>query len=128
MVARRRVNVKRNARRVFPVRLLLLLTVVAAFALSYLWLCGRCQALARDLKKAEDRLAEIRRRRLNEEYKWSNLCTLRKVRDALEAFRIEMDWPGKDRVVYLTRAVDIADLPSAPGPQFAQTRGRERRE
>jgi hypothetical protein len=50
------------------------------------------------------------------------------VRDALAAFRIEMDWPGKDRVVYLTRPVDIADLPSAPGPQFAQTRGRERRE
>jgi hypothetical protein len=128
MVARRRVNVKRNVRRVFPVRLLLLLTVVATFALSYLWLCGRCQSLARDLKRSEDRLAEIRRRRLNEEYKWSNLCTLKRVRDALAAFRIEMDWPGKDRVVYLTRPVDIADLPSAPGPQFAQTRGRERRE
>ncbi len=128
MVARRRVNVKRNVRRVFPVRLFILLTIIAAFALSYLWLCGRCQALARDLKRGEDRLAELRRRRLNEDYKWSNLRTHKPVRDALAAFRIEMDWPGKDRVVYLTRSMDLADLPSAPGPQFAQTRGRERRE
>ncbi len=119
---------KRNARRVFPVRLFVLLTVVAVFSLSYLWLCSRSQSLARDLKKAEERLAEVHRRRLNEEYKWSNLCTLKRVRDALAAFHIEMDWPGKDRVVYLTRSLDIADLPSAPGPQFAQTRGRERSE
>ena len=120
MVARRRVNVKRNARRVFPVRLLLLLTDVATFALSYLWLCGRCQALARDLKKAEDRLAEIHRRRLNEEYKWSNLCTLKRVREQLALWNIAMDWPARDQVVHLTRPMDPGEVEAPPAMQVAR--------
>lgn len=125
MMKRRKVNVKRNAARVFPVRLMMLLVFVGVFALVFLWLESRCQSLARELKRAEDQLAEVRRRRVNEEFKWSNLRTYKNVGAALKAFDIVMDWPGKDRLVVLTRSTDILDPQPPAGAQLAQARRRE---
>ena len=121
MVGPRRVNTKKDAHRVLPVPLVAALVMTVLLGLSYLWIHERCESLARDIKKTEERIAEAHRRVVNEEYKWSNLCTLRRVRESLAAFHIEMTWPEEGRVVHLTRALDFAGMTPLPEPQFAQS-------
>ncbi len=126
---RGRVNRKRQAEGALVPRLLaLVLSVGALLALSYLWLCGRCETLARDIKTIEVRYDEVHRRRLNEEYKWSNLCTLRRVQAALGRFHLEMGWPRQDRVVHLSRPLQMHDPePEVPrGLQYARRETGER--
>jgi hypothetical protein len=88
-------------------------------ALSYLWLCGRCEAMARDLKRLEQERAETHRRRVNEEYKWSNLRTLQNVRAALARFEIPMAWPGEAQVIHLARPLYLEAAPPPAPEQFA---------
>ena len=125
---RKRVNTKKNAGFLFPVPLAALLSTAALLCFGYLWLNGRCESLAQDIKRLEDGKAEVRRRVLNEEYKWSNLCTLRRVREALVQFQIPMDWPDNARVVHISRPLDVAELEPAPKTQVAQSRRTDRRE
>ena len=124
---RKRVNTKKNAGFLFPVPLAALLSTAALLCFGYLWLNGRCESLAQDIKRLEESRAEVRRRVLNEEYKWSNLCTLRRVREALVQFQIPMDWPDNARVVHLSRPLDAAEIEPASRTQVAQTRPPARR-
>ena len=113
---------KKGERSVFPRWFAACLSVAAILGISYIWLITRCEAMARDIKKTEERVGEVQRRILNEEYKWSNTCTLRRVREQLARFHIEMDWPDKDRIVHLSRALEIADAVVGPGSQLAGAR------
>ena len=110
-----RVNRKKEkSGSLFPAPLAGLLILAALLSLSYLWLCGRCEALGRDIQKLEDQRSELRRRVVNEEYKWSNLNSLAQIRQALARFDIEMGWPDERRVIRLARPLDAAELDPAP--------------
>jgi len=88
----------------------MVLTALAGFFLSYLWLCSRCEVLARDTKRLEIRHEEIRRRVQNEQFKWANATSLSRIEARLRAAGIEMSFPPPSRVVHLDRPMQLADL------------------
>lgn len=110
----KRLNVKHERRAVFPVLFSAVIVVLAALAFSYYWLQQNCDSVAGQIKGLEREREEVARRVQNEEYKWSSLCTLHRVRGQLDAFGIAMDWPAKDRVVYLARPGAGTTSPAAP--------------
>lgn len=125
MVGRKRVNVKKNGGFLVPPMLALVLGGAMLVAFGYVWLCGRCRSMAGEIRRMEDQAAEIHRRVLNEEFKWSNLCTLKRVRDQLALWNIQMDWPAKDRIVHLTRPLDSGEPELPPVVQYARRGGGE---
>ena len=106
-------NVRRDARATFPARWAALLVLALVGALSYLWLDGRCGALARSIQQLETRNNDLRRWVAIEQSRWAGLCTLKKVREQLAGRGIVMTWPGKDRLVHMPRAFTLADIEAA---------------
>ena len=87
----------------FPATTALLLLLLAGAALGYLWLNNRCAVLGEQLKTLEARRDEVRRQVEREEYKWSNLKSPPRIQQLLAQFKLEMVWPGEDRIVRLQR-------------------------
>ena len=93
---------------VFPAPLALVLGVVAALALTYLWLCNRCEMLGQTIKRKEHDLAELKRRVVNEEFKWSNMTSPQNMQRLLQAHQLAMTWPSERDVVRLGGAPEPA--------------------
>jgi cell division protein FtsB len=89
---------------IFPAPLAAILLLAAVLSLTYVWLCGRCDALGRDIKALEQECEEIRRRRLNEEYKWANMRSPRNIERALREHNLDMDWPDRRCIITLSSA------------------------
>ncbi len=99
-------NTKKNykkdqVRTVFPAPLAAILALVAVLSLSYLWLCGQCDASGRRIKSLEKERAETRKRRFNEEYKWHNMKSQENLDRALAMHGLNMTWPEKRRAVHV---------------------------
>lgn len=120
MVGRKRVTVKKGGGSLALTLLVLVVGGAMCAAFAYVLLCGRCRTLAGEIRRMEDQAAEIHRRVLNEEYKWSNLCTLKRVREQLAVWNIAMDWPSKEQVVHLTRPLDPGEVEAPPAVQVAR--------
>jgi hypothetical protein len=95
---------KKNRRKdpqvvVFPAPLAGVLAVAVVVALSYLWFCDRCDAMGTQIKSLEARKAELHRRVLNEEYRWSNMKSPRNIENLLQRFNLVMTWPEEQRVI-----------------------------
>lgn len=114
---------KANARRIFPAPLALVLGLVAALSVTYLWLCGRCEQLGQEIKRKERALVELRRHVVNEEYKWSNLTSPQNMQRLLQAHQLVMTWPSERDVVRLGAPMET---PSPAQPLLAQARRRGR--
>jgi hypothetical protein len=101
MARRKKQNRKKQQQSgfVFPLPLAALLMLAAVLALSYLWLCGRCEALGKRIKQLETVRTEVQRQRYNEEYKWANLKSPPSMMRALRRHNLEMYWPTKRQVV-----------------------------
>lgn len=110
MRALRRVNRKRNRGMSVPPGLILLLVTGVLLAVGYLWIANRCETLSRDIKRIEESRADLQRRVANEQYKWANQTTLRRLEAKLAEFRIEMAFPPSSRIVRLGHAVQLAEL------------------
>lgn len=87
---------------VFPFRYALVLAGIAVIALTYLLLCNRCDAMGKQIKVLERELADVHKRRVNEEFKWSNLRSPANIEQALLRHQLVMRWPDKTRVVRLS--------------------------
>lgn len=92
---------KDQERNVFPAPLAAILALVAVLSLSYLWLCGQCDAAGRRIKDLERQRVEVRKRRFNEEYKWHNMKSQANLERALAMHGLEMTWPEKRRAVHV---------------------------
>jgi len=88
---------------IFPTPLATVLCTAALLSLGYLWLRGRCDALAGRIVVLEKKLAETQRRREMEEYKWSVMKSPANIERSLRRFGIRMTWPNEERVVYISR-------------------------
>lgn len=110
MRALRRVNRKRNNGFLFPPQLALVFALLAIFALGYLGLCSRCEGLNREVKRIEENRAELRRRVVNEQYKWANQTSLSRIEAKLAEFKLDMSFPPSSRIVHLDHPVQLADL------------------
>lgn len=107
---------------VFPFQLALALALVATMAWVYLWLRGRCDSLGQEIKRKERALEDLRRRVVNEEFKWANLTSPQNMQRLLQVHRLAMTWPTERDVVRLGE-------PPLPGRgMVAQARGPVRHE
>ncbi len=97
-----RKNCKKNqGKNVFPAPLAAILSLVTVLSLSYLWLCGQCDAAGRRIKELEKQRVETRKRRFNEEYKWHNMKSQENLERALAMHGLKMTWPEKRRSVHV---------------------------
>jgi hypothetical protein len=94
---------KPGIRGVFPGTLFGVLLVMAVFALTYLYLCGRCDALGKKINELEKIRDTLRRDVVTEEYKWSNLTSPKSMEELLKKHGLTMTWPSEDSVVRLRR-------------------------
>jgi hypothetical protein len=85
-----------------PVHFAVVVVLVSAIALGYLWLGCRCDSLGKDIKLLEARKAELEKKYQNEEYKWMRMKSPCSIEEALTKFGIAMTWPGKEQVVRLS--------------------------
>jgi hypothetical protein len=115
----RRRNRRKNVRsHVVPVPLAAVLVGVTVFALGYLWLCGRCEALGREIKACEVRQEELKRQIVNEEFKWCNMTAPQNMERLLQAHQLPMALPKDANVVRVYR-----DASRRGGAQYAQAAG-----
>ncbi|MBU0677249.1 MAG: hypothetical protein KJ626_03960 [Verrucomicrobia bacterium] len=119
---RKRNRKKQSAGYVFPTPLAGILVLAAVLALSYLWLCGRCEALGTRILELEKTQEDVHHRYLNEEFKWSVTKSRRNLRRALARHQINMVWPDERHIVRLPQPDDRLIYGSLPVParQFAQ--------
>lgn len=85
-----------------PVPFAIVVLLVSAIALAYLWLGCKCDSLGKDIKLLEARKADLAKKYENEEYKWMRMKSPCNIEEALTKFGIAMTWPGKEQVVRLS--------------------------
>jgi hypothetical protein len=118
-MARRRQNIKKGSEGpIFPAPLAAILSAAAILSLSYLWFCGRCEALGMQIQALESKKAELHKRVINEEYKWSNMKSPQTIEDLLHRFNLAMVWPEENRVVRMPNPAAAVE----PGPAHARPR------
>ena len=74
---------------------------VSVAALSYLWLCARCEELGREINGLEKQQVSLTKKFLNEEYKWVRLKSPQSIEASLARCGLSMTWPRRDQVVWL---------------------------
>jgi len=101
----------------FPGPLAAVVVCVGLLALVYLWLYERCVALGEAISRREEVRAELHRKVLNEQYKWSNMKLPQNMRKLLARHRLQMTLPDEERIVRVRTGEDM----SAPAPaRYAQ--------
>jgi len=92
-----------GVRSIFPGTLFGVLLMLTIFALGYLYLCGRCDALGKKINQLEKTRENLRREIVNEEFKWSNMTSPESMEKLLKKHELIMTWPSEDSVVRLHR-------------------------
>ena len=83
----------------FPVLLANVLVLVAVLGLSYMWLCSRCDALGREIKKKEDELLSAQKRLVTEQDLWSSMTSPLNLQRAIRKHGLDMEMPRGSQVV-----------------------------
>lgn len=110
MSRRRNRNFRKRARANPASRALLVLVLGALGAgFTWLWLQNRCEHLSARIKALEQEKAALRRRIVNEEFKWSSLTTYENMMKLLREHGIEMNWPSERQIVRVRRAAGSGD-------------------
>ena len=103
MAARRKKSRKKTKKNqvqvLFPVVLANVLVLVAVLGLSYMWLCSRCDALGREIKKKEDELIAARKRLVTEQDLWSSMTSPLNLQRAIRKHNLDMEMPREKQVV-----------------------------
>ena len=84
-----------------PATFSLIMVLIFGVGISYLWLCSRNEALARQIKVEEQDLEDLRRQVAAEEVRWSDLIGPRNLRRALTKHGLSMKHPDPSRVVHI---------------------------
>ena len=99
-VKRKKKRMKKNHVRVpFPVVLANILVLVAVLGLSYMWLCSRCDALGREIKRKEAELGEAHRRYVTEQDVWSSMTSPANLERAIRKHKLDMIMPRERQVI-----------------------------
>jgi len=83
----------------FPVLLANVLVLVAVLGLSYMWLCARCDALGKEIKKKEAELAAANKRLTIEQDRWSIITAPANLERAIRKHHLEMSMPSENQIV-----------------------------
>lgn len=99
-MAKRRKRKKKNQVQVpFPVVLANVLVLVAVLGLSYVWLCSRCNALGKDIKRKEAELVTAQKRLVGEQDRWSIATSPGNLQRAIKKYRLNMVMPRERQIV-----------------------------
>ena len=116
---------RRTAGLTVPLHIGVLLTAVVTFALIYVWLDMRGEALGVRIKQLEQEQAEIQERYSNELWNWERMKSPSNIEEALSRNRIVMIWPDEGSIVRLQETVaSVESLQDLAGEvaQLAQSR------
>jgi hypothetical protein len=83
----------------FPVVLANVLVLVAVLGLSYMWLCSRCDALGKEIKRKEAQLTTAHKRLTNEQDRWSSITSPANLERAIRQHKLEMTMPREQQIV-----------------------------
>ena len=122
----RRKNRKRNSDGfICPAPLAAILAATTFVALTYLWFCGRCEAIGAQIKELEVVKTELHKRVINEEFKWSNMKSPRNIENIIKEFHLDMAWPEEKQIVRVRRQVAMPDpvRTGSAGQQYVQHTG-----
>jgi hypothetical protein len=96
--------------RLLPVPLTIGVMALSSYALGWIWLECRCEALGRDIKHLETQQAAIERKCQIEQFQWSRLKSPQNLENELERRGIEMGWPRKDQVIRISKQALVAEM------------------
>ncbi len=94
---------KTSQRKVFPGFLALILFLATGASLGYLYVCGRCDALGKNINSLEKKRDAVKRDVVNEQFKWSNMTAPENIERLLARHNLQMIQPTEDMVVRLRR-------------------------
>jgi len=83
----------------FPVLLANVLVLVAVLGLSYMWLCSRCDALGKEIKRTEAELLASNKRLVNEQDRWSGITSPANLERAIRKHGLAMSMPRESQIV-----------------------------
>jgi len=97
---RKKKKMKKNQVQVpFPVLLANILVLVAVLGLSYMWLCSRCDALGKEIKRKEAELTAAQKRLVNEQDRWSGITSPANLERAIKKHGLKMIMPSEEQIV-----------------------------
>jgi hypothetical protein len=97
---RKKKKMKKNQVQVpFPVVLANVLVLVAVLGLSYMWLCSRCDALGKEIKRKEAQLTAAQKRLVSEQDRWSGITSPGNLERAIRKYKLKMTMPKVAQVV-----------------------------
>jgi hypothetical protein len=111
MAAKRKKKKKTKKNQVqvpFPVLLANVLVLVAVLGLSYMWLCSRCDALGKEIKKKEAELVAAQKRLVNEQDRWSIITSPGNLQRAIKKHRLGMCMPPDSKIVRIRYQHDLS--------------------
>ena len=94
---------KQQVHGVIPGTLAGVLVLLAGFALSYLYVCGRCAALGDRIGELEKKRDQLAREIVNEDHKWSKMTTTENMERLFQQHQLDLIWPSGDSVLRLQR-------------------------
>lgn len=96
------------------------LIVATLLALTYLWVCGQCESLGRELGELEQVRNQLSQQLNLEKSRWARNETMEGVIRGLARWDIEMKLPAVERVVVVRRRDLLeGDLPQAGRKEYA---------
>lgn len=97
---RKKKKMKKNQVQVpFPVLLANVLVLVAVLGLSYMWLCSRCDALGKDIKRKEKELVAVQKRLVHAQDRWSYNTSPANLKRAIKKHRLDMIMPRETQII-----------------------------
>lgn len=100
-------NKKKLETRIVPMFLVGLVVMGVTFALCWVWLDCRCDAVGEQLESLERANAELNRTLLHEQCRWTRVKAPASIDEALIRHRVSMAWPRRDQIVWL-RETDVS--------------------
>ncbi|MCF7818313.1 MAG: hypothetical protein K9M54_10570 [Kiritimatiellales bacterium] len=97
----------------FPVLLANVLVLVTVLGLSYMWLCSRCDAIGKEIKRKEAELTAAQKRLVGEQDRWSYITSPANLERAIKKHRINMVMPGESQIVRVRYRQDADTVPLA---------------
>lgn len=92
-------NRKNQVKVPFPVLLANVLVLVAVLGLSYMWLCARCDALGKEIKRKELELTAAHKRMVSEQDRWSAITAPANLERAIRRHGLNMAMPSATQIV-----------------------------
>ncbi len=105
-----RTNKKKWNGQSFPAPFAVLLVVLSAVALGYLWLGSRCEALGKDIKNLETEQVSLEQAHRAAHCKWDQITSAVHMDRALRRHGIVLLWPDNSQIIRIDESQAFDNL------------------